>query len=107
MRVLQRYPWPGNVREVANTIERLMILCRRPTIDVGDLPENVRDGRTVARSDLPLKLEDLERRHIERVLEGSRGNVSAAARQLGMHRNRLMRKLKQWTGDGEGRDNHG
>jgi DNA-binding NtrC family response regulator len=106
MRALQRYPWPGNVREVANTIERLMILCRRPTIDLGDLPENVREGRTVVKSDLPLKLEDLERRHIERVLEGSGGNVSAAARQLGMHRNRLMRKLKQWVEDGEGRESH-
>jgi DNA-binding NtrC family response regulator len=108
MRVLQRYPWPGNVREVANTIERLMILCPRRTIDVRDLPENVRVVRQeVVKGHPSLTLDDVERHHIERVLEGVRGNVSAAARQLGVHRNRLMRKLKQWSSDGEGRTKHG
>jgi transcriptional regulator with PAS, ATPase and Fis domain len=108
MRVLERYPWPGNVREVANTIERLMILCPRRTIDVRDLPENVRVvRREIVKGHPSLALEDVERHHIERVLEGVRGNVSAAARQLGVHRNRLMRKLKQWSADGEGRTTHG
>jgi DNA-binding NtrC family response regulator len=108
MRVLERYPWPGNVREVANTVERLMILCPRRTIDVRDLPENVRVvRREVVKGHPSLTLDDVERHHIERVLEGVRGNVSAAARQLGVHRNRLMRKLKQWSADGEGRTTHG
>ena len=104
MRMLRRYAWPGNVRELANTIERLMILSPRATIDVGDLPENLRRLRTDgARNDLPVTLEDVERRHIEHVLAGVAGNVSAAARQLGIHRNRLMRRLKRWRGNAAGR----
>lgn len=96
MRALQGYPWPGNVRELANTIERLMILSPRPTIDVGDLPENLRAGRTVfALDDLWLTLEEIERRHIQRVLETTKGNQAEAARRLGVDRMTLARKLKQ------------
>jgi transcriptional regulator with PAS, ATPase and Fis domain len=108
LRVLRRYAWPGNVRELANTIERLMILSPRPTIDVGDLPENLRRPKMGgARNDLPVTLADVERRHIEDVLAGLGGNVSAAARRLGIHRNRLMRRLKQWGGNGTGRPTRG
>jgi ActR/RegA family two-component response regulator len=52
-------------------------------------------------------LEDVERRHIEHVVQVFGGNVSAAARRLGVHRNRLMRKLKQWGADAGGRARHG
>ena len=41
MAALQRYPWPGNVRELENAIERAVVLCRRPQIDVEDLPETL------------------------------------------------------------------
>jgi DNA-binding NtrC family response regulator len=108
MRVLQRYAWPGNVRELANTIERLMILSRRAMIDVGDLPENLKAPRTEAPSnDVPVALADVERRHIEHVVQVVGGNVTAAARRLGVHRNSLMRKLKRWGVDGGGRARHG
>jgi len=97
LRALQAYLWPGNVRELANTIERLMILAPRPTIDVGDLPDHLRAGRAaLAVDDLSLTLEEVERRHIQRVLERARGNRAAAARRLGVNRGTLNRKLKQW-----------
>src|ERR1700683_5021678 len=43
MAALQRYPWPGNVRELENAVERAVVLCRRPQIDVEDLPDTVRE----------------------------------------------------------------
>jgi DNA-binding NtrC family response regulator len=100
LRALQGYPWPGNVRELANTIERLMILAPGPPIDVQDLPENIRLGRPSATVDeWSLTLAELERRHIERVLDRAGGNRSVAARRLGVDRGTLNRKLKQWETD--------
>ncbi len=101
LRALQSYPWPGNVRELANTMERLMILAPRSVIDVEDLPENLRSGRVPAEPDeLVLTLDDLERRHILRVLESTGGNLTIAARRLGVDRGTLNRKLKQWEAGG-------
>ena len=50
MAALQRYAWPGNVRELENAVERAVVLCRRPQIDVDDLPETVRARRSPAAS---------------------------------------------------------
>src|SRR5207253_8174023 len=97
VRVLQGYPWPGNVRELANTIERLMIFSPGPTIDVDDLQGNLRTGHIVRPvDDLWLTLEEVERRHILRVLESVRGNRAAAAARLGLDRRTVQRKLKNW-----------
>jgi DNA-binding NtrC family response regulator len=102
MRVLQTYAWPGNVRELANTIERLLILSPRPTIDVDDLPENLhfRKPSAPVTDERFLSLEELERRHILRVLETTGGNMTAAAKRLGVDRGTLHRKLQQWHGHG-------
>ncbi len=98
MRILQAYSWPGNVRELANTIERLMILAPESTIDVVDLPENLRFHKPSALStdDVQLSLAEVERRHIHRVMETAGGNLTAAARTLGVDRMTLHRKLRQW-----------
>jgi DNA-binding NtrC family response regulator len=102
MRVLQSYAWPGNVRELANTIERLLILSSSPTIDVDDLPENLHFRKPAApvTDDRFLSLEEVERRHILRVLETTGGNMTAAAKRLGVDRGTLHRKLQQWQGHG-------
>jgi DNA-binding NtrC family response regulator len=102
MKVLQSYAWPGNVRELANTIERLLILSSRETIDVDDLPENLHSRKPAAAitDDRYLSLAELERRHILRVLESSGGNMTAAAKRLGVDRGTLYRKLEQWQGRG-------
>ena len=86
-----------------------MILSARPTIDVDDLPENLRLGRTkLPVDDLSLTLAEVERRHIERVLESTNGNQRAAARRLGLDRATLNRKLKHWNEPSlsEGYDEH-
>jgi DNA-binding NtrC family response regulator len=102
MNVLQSYAWPGNVRELANTIERLLILSSGETIDVNDLPENLHFRKPAAAitDDRYLSLAELERRHILRVLESSGGNMTAAAKRLGVDRGTLHRKLQQWQGRG-------
>jgi DNA-binding NtrC family response regulator len=102
MRVLQSYAWPGNVRELANTIERLLILSPKPTIDVDDLPENLHFRKPPAAipDERFLSLEEMERRHILRVLEMTGGNLTAAAKKLGVDRGTLHRKLQQWQGHG-------
>jgi DNA-binding NtrC family response regulator len=98
MRVLQAYSWPGNVRELANTIERLTILSPRPTIEVVDLPENLRFHKpsTSSADDRCLSLAEVERRHILRVVEAAGGNLTAAAKRLQVDRGTLHRKMQQW-----------
>ena len=102
MRILQSYAWPGNVRELANTVERLLILSPRATIDVDDLPENLhfRKPPTAITDERYLSLAELERRHILRVLESTSGNMTAAAKRLGVDRGTLHRKMQQWHGHG-------
>jgi two-component system response regulator HydG len=102
MRVLQGYAWPGNVRELANTVERLLILSPGPTIDVDDLPENLRFRRptTAVTDERYLSLAEMERRHVLRVLETTGGNLTAAAKRLGVDRGTLHRKMQQWQGHG-------
>jgi len=102
MRVLQGYGWPGNVRELANTIERLLILSPRPTIEVDDLPENLRYRKPLAAmtDEGNLSLAEVERRHILRVLETTGFNVTIAAKRLGIDRNTLRSRMRQWRGHG-------
>jgi DNA-binding NtrC family response regulator len=105
MRFLERYPWPGNVRELANTIEQLLILSPGREIDVSDLPENIRLPRQAtedASGPSSMTLHETERRHVESVLRQVGGNRAAAARVLGIDRNTLVRKLRQWGLAGHG-----
>ena len=77
-----------------------MILTPASTIDVDDLPENLRLPKPMAAvaDERCLPLEEVERRHIVSVLETTRGNVTAAARRLGVNRGTLYRKIQN-SGD--------
>jgi two-component system response regulator AtoC len=96
------YDWPGNVRELGNCIERAVALAHFEEIQVEDLPDKIRkqNHRTQALSgsDLPelLTLEEVERRHVLRVLEACNGNRTDAAKILGLDRKTLYRKLLRW-----------
>lgn len=91
---VMRYPFPGNVRELENLIEGALALTVDPIIDPGDLllPEGpaTADG-TALTVDLP-SLEELDNRYIARVLAHTKGNMSAAAKILGIDRKTLYRK---------------
>jgi two-component system response regulator AtoC len=93
------YSWPGNVRELQNCIERAVALARTDRIEGSDLPDKIEDGRSfaaVASAADPLELlpmEEVERRHIHKVLEAVGGNKTLAAQILGFDRRTLYRKL--------------
>jgi two-component system response regulator HydG len=99
---LHAYSWPGNVRELENCIEAAVTLTRTTEIGVGDLPVRVRRATP---TDAPaaaddqnalLPLDEVERRHILRVLAAVRGSRTMAARALGLDRKTLYRKLLQY-----------
>ncbi|MGZ8867675.1 MAG: sigma-54 interaction domain-containing protein [Thermoanaerobaculia bacterium] len=94
---IMRYPFPGNVRELENLIEGALALTVDPVIDPGDLllPEGAggSDAGSLA-ADLP-SLEELENRYIARVLAHTKGNMSAAAKILGIDRKTLYRKREE------------
>ena len=92
---LERHAWPGNVRELRNVVERSMIMADGNSLTVDCLaPEfHTATGGTASDS---LALEDLERRHILRVLEHTGGNKAEAARLLGIGIATLYRKLESY-----------
>jgi two-component system, NtrC family, response regulator AtoC len=98
---LLAYSWPGNVRELQNCIERAVALTPYETISVEDLPDRLRSARLPELpgdgdvTDLP-RMEEVERRYIERVMSMVGGNKSSAARILGYDRTTLYRKLERY-----------
>ncbi|OQX11132.1 MAG: sigma-54-dependent Fis family transcriptional regulator [Thiothrix lacustris] len=92
---LQGYPWPGNVRELKNVIERALLLGVMPSQCLTGTPQ--KRSSVVVADDETLLLEEVEKRHILRVLEREDGNKSAAARVLGVSRKTLERKLQAWA----------
>jgi two-component system response regulator AtoC len=105
--LLQQYPWPGNIRELKNVIERTMILSSESDIDAASLPEEIRDhvleprGETLSPADISptghqfLSLRALEDHYIEQVLAATGNNKTQACRILGIHPTSLMRRMKK------------
>ena len=99
MAIVTRYPWPGNIRELRNVLERALIM----TPDTEQLlpahlpPEILLASKTdQGASEVDLSLEEVERRHITRVLAHQGGNRSRAARALGISRATLYEKLHKY-----------
>jgi PAS domain S-box-containing protein len=91
--LLQRYSFPGNVRELQNAIEHAFVMCQGEELLPEHLPEPIRaEGRLAPRPAGP----DAERRILEEALRRHGGNRSAAASELRMHRSTLWRKLKTY-----------
>jgi len=96
MEKLQLYHWPGNVRELKHAIERAIILSESATLDPDDFPLPSDKSRGQDSFQDNLKLEDVERGVIEKVLHDHDGNVSRAARALGLSRASLYRRIKKY-----------
>lgn len=98
--LLGRYPFPGNVRELENLIGHACMMAEGPVLDIRDFPEQVRgpqasgDWSAVQDTEL-LPLEEVQRRHILRVLERVEGNRVRAAEILGIGRTTLYRFLQE------------
>jgi two-component system, NtrC family, response regulator AtoC len=93
---LLAYSWPGNVRELENGIRAAVALSHGKTLEVSELPARVRDAHKTRGDSSRVDLDALERQHIERVLRETGGNRSEAARQLGIDRVTLYRKMKRY-----------
>jgi len=101
-----RYNWPGNVRELRNAIERGVAMCQGRDLSVEDLPERMRmyrpgPARAGSEPESELSLDEIERRHILRVLAAHNGNKLAASHSLGIDRKTLYRKLLRYGVDRE------
>ncbi len=99
LQLCQRFPWPGNVRQLRNTIERLVITCREAVVDVMHLPDFLREydhnsTTFTVRPGTPLA--EVERMLIRQTLTHVTSNREEAAKALGISRRALQYKLKQY-----------
>jgi DNA-binding NtrC family response regulator len=92
------YHWPGNVRELLNAIERACVLARTDVLDVGDFALGIAAGESpVLSAEMPtLPLAEVEKRHIQRALEHHAYALAQTAETLGIHRNTLRQKMKEY-----------
>jgi len=99
MQLCQRFPWPGNVRQLRNVIERLMLTCHNSTIEVADLPDFLRahDQSSTTFAIRPgMTLAEVEKLLIRQTLTHVTANREEAAKLLGISRRSLQYKLKQY-----------
>jgi transcriptional regulator with PAS, ATPase and Fis domain len=95
---LLRHPWPGNVRQLRNAVERAMVMEDSPLIELGSLPGDIAGLNVAANSAAPdedLSLARSEQRLMARALESSAGNQTQAARMLGITRDGLRYKIRK------------
>ena len=101
LEALVQYDWPGNIRELKNIVERMIVLSSGDTLTIDQVPEDLRAGRTPgtgAGSALEniSRITDAEKELIQKALQETRGNKSTAAEKLGISRRTLYRKLEEY-----------
>ena len=99
LQLCQRFPWPGNVRQLRNLSERLVITCKASTIEPADLPDFLREHDQTATSFTlrpGMTLAEAEKLLIRQTLNQVTANREAAAKLLGISRRSLQYKLKQY-----------
>jgi DNA-binding NtrC family response regulator len=101
---LERYRWPGNVRQLINVIERAKILADDRMVLLDDLPQEIEaaaeaspgGGPADATAPLSDELSALQKAHVLEILKRERGNKAKAARALGVNRRSLYRMLERY-----------
>jgi DNA-binding NtrC family response regulator len=96
MATLVTHDWPGNVRELRNVLERGAVVAAGKVIQVGDLGLGRQGAAETTAAAAPASLEEVEKRHIGDVLQHTGGNVTQAARLLGIDRVTLYNKIKKY-----------
>jgi len=99
LQLCQRFSWPGNVRQLRNVVERLILTHRRGTVEVGDLPDFLRahdQGATAFAVRAGMSLAEVEKLLIRQTLTHVTDNREEAAKVLGISRRSLQYKLKQY-----------
>ena len=106
LKLIYDYPWPGNIREMENTIERCMIIADRDIIDVDDLPTHLKTADSVITSDFTdnifsddtiIPFEKLKEESIRHALEVTKGNIVEAAKKLHLGRATIYRLMERYN----------
>jgi two-component system nitrogen regulation response regulator NtrX len=107
LNALTHYDWPGNIRELRNVIERMMIMCSSEVIEASDLPMNVSQPSFRVSQDIAAGMtlqqarEQIEREFIEASLKRNQWNISQTARELDVDRTNLHKKIKAYNLSGQ------
>lgn len=97
MELLQRYPWPGNIRELQHAIERAIIMAEGEQLDSRDFFFlSAKPASEKVQTSVTLNLDDMERSTIQRAIDKNGGNISKAAKELGLTRASLYRRLEKY-----------
>ncbi|MBO5774910.1 MAG: sigma-54-dependent Fis family transcriptional regulator [Kiritimatiellae bacterium] len=94
--ILEKYDWPGNVRQLKNAIEKMMVLSSGDTLTIEDVPSEIASNKVTSFSQAST-LADVEKAQILAALEAAGNNRTTAAASLGISRRTLHRKLKEWS----------
>ncbi len=101
IKILMGYHWPGNIRELENTIERAVVITSTPEVQVNDLPPHIvaigDESPSLADETLPQWIERLEIDILKKTLLEFEGNISKAAKKLGIGRATIYRKAKKYN----------
>jgi DNA-binding NtrC family response regulator len=101
--ILSNYDWPGNVRQLRNTIRTMVVMCDRDRLDVQDIPPEIAQRRQLLAGSRPaaalgdVSLDQLEKQAIEETLAKTNGNREKAAKILGIGERTLYRKIKEYN----------
>jgi two-component system response regulator HydG len=101
--ILSNYAWPGNLRQLRNTIRTMVVMCDRDRLDVQDIPPDIAQRRQLIAAGQPtaalgdVSLNELERKAIEETLAKTKGNREKAAKILGIGERTLYRKIKEYN----------
>lgn len=96
LEILEKYDWPGNVRQLKNAIEKMMVLSSGDTLTIEDVPSEIAANKVTSFSQAST-LADVEKAQILAALEAAGNNRTTAAASLGISRRTLHRKLKEWS----------
>jgi len=100
---LSNYDWPGNIRQLRNTIRTMVVMCDRDKLDVQDIPPEITQRRQLTDGTRPtaalgdVSLDQLEKQAIEETLAKTKGNREKAAKILGIGERTLYRKIKEYN----------
>jgi DNA-binding NtrC family response regulator len=102
MAALMLYDWPGNIRELEHAIEHAFLLCKEELIGLRHLPDKLLTAINAAFSNNPRTLKDIEKNAILHALRRNNGKKLVTARELGINKNTLRRKIVGYGIEGKG-----
>jgi len=98
LQLLEQLPFPGNIRELKNLIDRTILVSGKSLIDEGDIRSQMETGQATTKHVIPtdMTLEDIEAQSIRQAIELHKGNLSSVAKSLGISRAALYRRMEKY-----------